>query len=977
MPFFVVTKGPDKGREVELPEDGDLLVGRSPHGDLTLHEMVVSRRHFRVFMKDDEYVLEDLDSVNGTLVNEEKVQRKFLQPGDIIRVGESQVSYLSDQEYRQQGGRIGKTIGGYRLLERIGEGGMGVVYKAVQLRLQRYVALKLLSKEKGENQRDIDRFIQEARSAARLNHPNVVQIFDVDQEEGVYYISMEYIPGGSVKDFLRRQGTITAIRAAEMIRDAAKGLSYAKKKSLVHRDIKPDNLMIADDGTVKIIDLGVAKGLNDVSQESDNKVFGTPQYIAPEQARKQEIDIRADIYALGSTFFRMVTGKRPFTGDSLKDVIRKKIQQSPPPPGEVRADVPDWMDQLIVRMMEPDRSERIQTPQKIIDHIEKQLSGTTERPSGEQQPMFSSTKQPMAFLISVCVLLLVGGGIIYFQPMRGNNNPQQQSKTVRSLSNSGNQKNAEQRAEFLGELSAKSRLLQKELGRNLESASLETVLDKKQDAKNFLSFARKKKEILVTDKEQARYQKLVEPIRKQHLQLEQMLREKRKRQLLQKRRDIVESLKQLHKRFDRKGEVEVKKWKKQLKNLSDVVDRGRNDSLKAETKKIYEQWEQKWNSIQQYQKIRKQVLKTIDNQHFSRAFQLIDSKKSTFSSQVLLEKLRVLQSKLEDQELVYYEEVIQKVERLQNQNLYKKAISTLQTAQETIYTPALQTKLQERLTLVRRKKQYFLERKKQEKEEKKRKENIEKEKAKLIGKVSRMLKEIYHAGERPRPLSLSEQNFLTARHEKIFQFYRFLQRRYNHFWERFLTKIKNGQLVNPYFVLSGGERGPRQITGANRKTFQLKLQKVSGYRRLPWSQVPIREMLKFAYENWEGFNAEDYLDSSVMYYLYRGAEKKQDLLERAKQIAQIYREKRVKKEEPEQFLPEYYRRFIETGHIPENLRTFQKKLMRRVYTRLEKSESESEFRAWLPLLENGFSQHPLYHRLKEKVSPLRNQWKNR
>ena len=374
MPTLLIEKGPDKGKHINIEEP--IVVGRETTSNLRINDLMVSRFHFKIENRPEGYYIVDLNSMNGTFVNSKKTRESLLNIGDKIQIGETLFSFLGDSPLQKQG-PIGQTIEGYKIIERIGRGGMGTVYKATQISLKRVVALKILSEELIKDKTFVDLFIQEAQAAAQLNHPNIVQVYDVAVKNNVYYFSMEFLSGGSVEDIIAKKKKFSPEDALDVIMQAAKGLEYAEKKGIVHRDIKPDNLMIGEDNVIKICDLGLARNLHvNLSEESRGNIFGTPHYVAPEQAMGKQVDHRADIYSLGSTFYRLLTGVTPYTGASIKEIISKKIKDDPMPLKQVVPELSKEFCIIVEKMMKRDPEERFQSTFEVTGLLEKIKSGS-------------------------------------------------------------------------------------------------------------------------------------------------------------------------------------------------------------------------------------------------------------------------------------------------------------------------------------------------------------------------------------------------------------------------------------------------------------------------------------------------------------------------------------------------------------------------------------------------------------------------
>jgi serine/threonine protein kinase len=364
---LVVEKGKSKGKALRLKPSGLVTVGRDASTTLRIADVQASRKHFKIEAKLGEYVLEDLDSSNGTWVNGQRVTRHVLAPGDKVLAGETLVYFLEEVTSQEEaspadrrGELTGQELDGYRIGRLLGRGGMGTVYEAIQISLERTVAFKVLARELTLDPKLIEKFVAEARSAGRLAHPNVVAVFHVGSFGAVHYYSMEYMPGGSVDDLLAREGKLPLQRTIPIVFDAARGLEYAERQGLVHRDIKPGNLMLGQDEVAKIADLGLATW-----QPGATDACGSPHYVAPEQALGQPIDARVDLYALGATWYHMLTGDTPFSGQSAREVLLKQIHEKPAPIREKVPDLPPEAAALVHRLLEKDPAKRVATARQL------------------------------------------------------------------------------------------------------------------------------------------------------------------------------------------------------------------------------------------------------------------------------------------------------------------------------------------------------------------------------------------------------------------------------------------------------------------------------------------------------------------------------------------------------------------------------------------------------------------------------------
>ena len=408
---------PKVGPPFDLPtEIGERIeLGRAPGeglpggqtGGRAIDDSALSRCHCAVSNEGGRLFVEDLGSRNGTFVNGERVVRRQLHPGDEIEIGESRVIVRaprsggkqanSTELWRAEGlcmlcgvvipaedlasGRAqkareglicrlclevalvpGRKLGGYRIIEQIGVGGMAEVYRAEQVSSGRIAAMKTLLDPQNASDLERARFVQEAKASARLEHPNLVRIFDAGEESAIPYIIMEYIEGEDLADILDRRGRLGIGTSLDIVMDIASALAYAHAHAVIHRDVKPANIIIDSVwGRARLLDLGVAK-IHDLSEKSRltqrDMGIGTLEYAAPEQITSaRDVDGRADVYSLGATLFRMVVGVRPFTATRQIDLAKAVMDDPLEWPDFARDHVPKALRRVIGKAMEkkPDR----------------------------------------------------------------------------------------------------------------------------------------------------------------------------------------------------------------------------------------------------------------------------------------------------------------------------------------------------------------------------------------------------------------------------------------------------------------------------------------------------------------------------------------------------------------------------------------------------------------------------------------------
>jgi serine/threonine-protein kinase len=268
--------------------------------------------------------------------------------------------------------------GRYRMIRRIGSGGMARVFLAEDMDLHREVAIKVLQDRYNEDAQFVERFAREARAAAGLNHPNIVAIYDRGQADGSYYIAMEYLDGETLKDVILREGPLPERRAIDIALQLLAALRFAHRREVIHRDVKPHNVMVLRDGRVKVADFGIARA-GDSEMTEAGSIVGTAQYLSPEQARGQHVGPESDLYSVGVVLYEMLTGRVPFTGDSAVAIAMKHVQEPPVPPRQIVPAIPAELEAVVLRAMAKDPSRRYHSADEMgmdLDRVRKGLGVT-------------------------------------------------------------------------------------------------------------------------------------------------------------------------------------------------------------------------------------------------------------------------------------------------------------------------------------------------------------------------------------------------------------------------------------------------------------------------------------------------------------------------------------------------------------------------------------------------------------------------
>jgi pSer/pThr/pTyr-binding forkhead associated (FHA) protein len=461
---LVISDGPDAGRRLAL--DGELVLGRGVEGDGKLGgDRQLSRRHARLTRDPSgRLVLEDLGSANGTFVNGERVHgRRVLEPGDSIRVGSTTLELVAPGAAQARPPAaappppraarrparaqpppeprplasdlpLGSVFAGCRVDEVIGHGDMGIVYSAEELALQRRLALKLIRPEFSRDERFRERFRRESRIAAAIDHPHVIPVFDAGEENGILYLTMRLVEGTDLRALIAARGPLEPLRAARIVRDVGAALDAAHARGMLHRDVKPSNVLLARENHVYLTDFGLAKpAASGDGLTRHGTVVARAEYVAPEQLMNEPVDARADVYALGCLLFEALTGEPPFgrPGAPL------------PSPSELAPAVPREFDDVIGQAMAKDPEERYPSGGDLGEAalvaagglrrakawsmvatgdasfvFDVRRSASRERPvvaapdeSAPEAPV-TVTNDPVRWAIAIVALLLVGVGMV-------------------------------------------------------------------------------------------------------------------------------------------------------------------------------------------------------------------------------------------------------------------------------------------------------------------------------------------------------------------------------------------------------------------------------------------------------------------------------------------------------------------------------------------------------------------------------------
>ncbi len=285
--------------------------------------------------------------------------------------------------------------GKYKVLEHLGSGGMGTVFLCEHRHMRRRVAVKLLPPDQIEHAGSLQRFMREAQAVARMDHPNIVRAYDINHDGNIHFLVMEYVDGVSLQQLVEVRGPLQVLRSVNYVAQVAAGLQHAYESGLVHRDIKPTNLVLDRTGIVKILDLGLARfttSADNLTQMLNSKtILGTADYLAPEQARDSNVDIRSDIYSLGGLFYFLLTGKPPFDGGNIAQKLIWHQTKMPTPLDTLRPDLPKLLSAVITKMLDKDRDNRHATPSDLIQSLAPWIADVPP-PTDEELPTYRYTQ---------------------------------------------------------------------------------------------------------------------------------------------------------------------------------------------------------------------------------------------------------------------------------------------------------------------------------------------------------------------------------------------------------------------------------------------------------------------------------------------------------------------------------------------------------------------------------------------------------
>jgi len=374
---LTITKGILSGSAYQLRPPCSITMGRSSACEINLKkDLRLSRVHCQIEITDNGAFITDLNSSNGTFVNDQKIISQPLNNNDSIKIGSTTfVLEIELDKPEETDSQSAVEIAGYKIVEKIGEGGMGTVFKAIQVSMNRIVAFKVLNVREGDVEEAGKKFLREAQTGAKVTHGNIVRFYDCGCDKGLYYVVMEFIDGTPLDKLMEnspnhRLPFQQVVSIANQLCDA---LDYLYTMKLVHRDIKPANIILQEMDIAKLTDFGLAKRfqgslLSGLTMEGEGK--GTLIYMPPEQIDDAlHADHRADIYSLGATMYHMLTGRIPFYGTTLQNLIYQVENAYPPKVHEINPEVPRKLSKVVEKCMQKDKNRRYQSAAKLKEAL--------------------------------------------------------------------------------------------------------------------------------------------------------------------------------------------------------------------------------------------------------------------------------------------------------------------------------------------------------------------------------------------------------------------------------------------------------------------------------------------------------------------------------------------------------------------------------------------------------------------------------
>jgi serine/threonine protein kinase/tetratricopeptide (TPR) repeat protein len=321
---------------------------------------------------------------------------------------------------------IGSIFAGrYQVIEKLGKGGMGEVYKVLDKEINEKVALKLLNPDIADDEKTIERFRSELKYARQISHRNVCRMYDLNKEEEIYYITMEYVAGEDLKGSIRRMGSLNPAKAVFIAKQVCEGLAEAHRMGIVHRDLKPQNIMIDSEGNARIMDFGIARSLKTKGITETGVIIGTPEYMSVEQVEGKETDHRSDIYSLGIILYEMLTSALPFDGETPLSVALKHKTDWPSDPRDLNPQIPEDLSRLILKCLEKDKEKRFESAEELIcelDRIEKEFSTTQTlqsptKPSTSKEITLTFRREKLLIPVLIFAAIVIAGAVVWhFHP---------------------------------------------------------------------------------------------------------------------------------------------------------------------------------------------------------------------------------------------------------------------------------------------------------------------------------------------------------------------------------------------------------------------------------------------------------------------------------------------------------------------------------------------------------------------------------